>query len=79
MEGVKPSDKYELTLDVVRENIDEYYLKEVDDNYVLFVTDKYSEDTWTIRAFDKEGNLIADKLFGETQDTQIGNNRYILN
>ena len=64
MEGVMPSDKYELTLDGVRENIDEYYLKEVKDNYVLFVTDEYSEDTWTIRAFDKDGNLIADELFG---------------
>ncbi|MFC7782928.1 hypothetical protein ACFQWC_00360 [Rossellomorea sp. GCM10028870] len=70
MEGVTPSDKYQLTLDNVRENIDEYYLKEVEDNYVLFVTEEYSEDTWTIRAFDKEGNLIADELFG-------GDARYI--
>lgn len=70
MEGVMPSDKYELTLDDVRESIEEYYLKEVKDNYVLFVTDKYSEDTWTIRAFDKDGNLIADELFG-------GDPRYI--
>ena len=64
MEDVTPSDKYDLTLDDVRGNMDEYYLKEVEDNYVLFVTDEYSEDTWTIRAFDKDGNLIADKLFG---------------
>jgi hypothetical protein len=70
MEGVMPSDKYELTLDDVRENIEEYYLKEVKDNYVLFLTDEYSEDTWTIRAFDKDGNLIADELFG-------GDARYI--
>lgn len=63
-EGVMPTDKYELTLDNVRGNIDKYYLKEVKNNYVLFVTDEYSEDTWTIRAFDKDGNLIADKLFG---------------
>lgn len=67
MEDVMPSDKYELTLADVRENIDEYYLKEVEDNYVLFVTDEYSEDTWTIRAFDKDGNLIADKLFGSEE------------
>lgn len=71
MEGVMPSDKYKLTLDDVRENIEEYYLKEVKDNYVLFVTDEYSEDTWTIRAFDKDGNLIADELFG-------GDPRYIV-
>lgn len=70
MEGVMPSDKYELTLDDVRENMDEYYVKEIKDNYVLFVTDGYTEDTWTIRAFDKNGNLIADELFG-------GDPRYI--
>lgn len=70
MEELIPSDKYELTLDEIRENIDEYYLKEVKDGYVLFVTDKYSEDTWTIRAFDQDGILIADKLFG-------GDERYI--
>jgi hypothetical protein len=70
MEGVIPTDKYELTLDDVKENIDEYYLKEVEDSYVLFVTDEYSEDTWTIRAFDKDGKLIADELFG-------GDARYI--
>lgn len=48
----------------------QYYLKDVKDNYVLFVTDEYSKDTWTIRAFDKDGNLIADELFG-------GDTRYI--
>jgi hypothetical protein len=70
IKDVMPSDKYELTLDDIKENIDEYYLKEVNDNYVLFVTEEYSEDTWTIRAFDKDGNLIADELFG-------GDARYI--
>jgi hypothetical protein len=70
MEDVLPTDKYELTLDDVRENKDEYRLKKVKHNYVLFVTNEYSEDTWTIRAFDKDGNLIADKLFG-------GDTRYI--
>lgn len=70
MESIMPSDQYELTLDDVRDNINEYHLKEVKNNYVLFVTDEYSEDTWTIRAFDKDGNLIADELFG-------GDARYI--
>ncbi|MDZ5472367.1 hypothetical protein SM124_11470 [Bacillus sp. 31A1R] len=70
MEGVAPTDKYELSLDDVRENMDEYYVKQVENNYVLFVTDEYSEDTWTIRAFDKDGILIADELFG-------GDARYI--
>ncbi|MFS0864877.1 hypothetical protein [Fredinandcohnia sp. 179-A 10B2 NHS] len=70
MEEITPLDKYELTLEDVRENIGEYYLQEVTDNYVLFVTDEYSEDTWTIRAFDKAGKLVADELFG-------GDPRYI--
>ena len=70
MKGVSPLDKYELTLADVIENIDEHYLKEVEDNYSLFVTEEYSEETWTIRAFDVNGNLIADKLFG-------GDARYI--
>lgn len=39
-------------------------MKEVVDHYVLFVLDEYTEDTWTIRAFDTEGDLVADKLFG---------------
>ena len=64
MEGGMPTDQYELTLDDVRENMDEYHLQEVKDHYVLFVTGEYSEDTWTIRAFDQDGNLIADKLYG---------------
>lgn len=67
MEGI---DTYELSLDDVKENIDDYHLKEVKDNYVLFVLDEYSEDTWTIRAFDNDGNLIADELGG-------GDARYI--
>ncbi|WP_186577924.1 hypothetical protein [Aquibacillus kalidii] len=45
-------------------------MKQVKDNYVLFVADEYSMDTWTIRAFDTEGDLVADELFG-------GDPRYI--
>jgi hypothetical protein len=70
MEDITPSETYELSLEDVKENSDDYHLKEVEDNYVLFVLDEYSEDTWTIRAFDKDGNLVADKLFG-------GDARYI--
>ncbi|MDF2536091.1 MAG: hypothetical protein K0R18_2253 [Bacillales bacterium] len=64
MGGITPSDTYELTLRNVKDNKKDYHLKEVKDNYVLFVLDKYTEDNWTIRAFDKDGNLIADQLFG---------------
>ncbi|MGM0882379.1 MAG: hypothetical protein ACQEXQ_15220 [Bacillota bacterium] len=64
MEGVSPSDTYEVSLKDVKAKRDDYHLKEVIDHYVLFVLDDYTEDTWTIRAFDKDGKLIADKLFG---------------
>lgn len=70
MESVTPSTTYELSLDDIKKNPDSYNIKNVKDHYVLFVLDKYTEDTWTIRAFDKAGNLIADKLFG-------GDTRYI--
>ncbi|SDD64239.1 hypothetical protein SAMN05428987_5506 [Paenibacillus sp. CF095] len=64
MESVMPLENYELSLENVKANLDGYHLKEVTDNYVLFVLDEYSEDTWTIRAFSKDGDLVADKLFG---------------
>lgn len=61
MEDVAPYESYELHLDEVRKNPNDYQLKEVEDNYVLFVVDEYTDDTWTIRGFDESGNLIADK------------------
>ncbi|WP_442600045.1 hypothetical protein [Neobacillus sp. D3-1R] len=64
MENVTPSTTYELSIDDIKKNPDSYNIKTVKDHYVLFVLDNYTEDTWTIRAFDKAGNLIADKLFG---------------
>lgn len=70
MEGITPSVTYELSIEDVKENSEDYHLKEVKDNYVLFVLDEYTEDNWTIRAFNKDGNLIADELFG-------GDARYI--
>lgn len=70
MEGITPTETYELTLDDVYANRDDYNLKEVTDNYALFVLDDYTEDTWTIRAFDQNGILIADKIYG-------GDERYV--
>ncbi|MEH7073637.1 hypothetical protein [Neobacillus drentensis] len=64
IEGITPSDHYELSLQDVKENRAAYHVKEVKDGYALFVLDDYTEDTWTIRAFDKDGKLIADKLLG---------------
>lgn len=64
MGEIKPTDSYSLSLSDVKANNDVYLLREVKDNYVLFVLNEYSEDTWTIRAFDGDGKLIADKLFG---------------
>lgn len=64
MDGIMPSDTYELSLDDVKANSDDYQLKEVTDNYVLFVLEEYSENSYTIRAFDNDGNLTADQLFG---------------
>lgn len=70
IDEIMPSDTYELSLNDVKENSGDYHLKVVTDHYVLFVLEEYSEDTWTIRAFDNDGNLIADKLF-------VGDTRYI--
>lgn len=64
MEEITPSDTYDLSLNDVKATIDHYHLKEVVDNYTLFVLDEYTEDTWTFRAFDEKGDLIADKLPG---------------
>ncbi|GKU78865.1 hypothetical protein [Paenibacillus sp. L3-i20] len=64
MTDVTTYDKYELSLDEVKANSQDYHLKEVTNNYVLFaLAEQYSQDNWTIRAFDNDGKLIADKLF----------------
>ncbi|MHA6481971.1 hypothetical protein ACX1C1_08710 [Paenibacillus sp. strain BS8-2] len=70
MEGVSPWDPYSLTLDEVRRDSDTYQIQELQNQYALFVLDDYSEDTWTIRAFDENGRLVAHKLFA-------GDERYI--
>lgn len=65
MEGVPPMEleTYNLSLKDVKANPKLYDLKEVTDHYVLFVFDQYTEDTWTIRAFDKNGTMVAIKPF----------------
>lgn len=64
IEGITPSDTYELSLEDVKQNSEDYHVEEVKDNYILFVLDEYNQDNWTIRAFDTDGNLIADELPG---------------
>lgn len=65
MEEVQPNETYELTLEDVEENIEDYQLVEVNNRYALFVVDEYTKDTRTIRGFDEKGNLIADKKYAE--------------
>ncbi|WP_145047655.1 hypothetical protein [Paenibacillus xylanexedens] len=64
MENLLPSQTYELSLEDVKASPDVYHLKEMSDLYALFVLNEYTEDTWTIRAFNQDGKLVADKLFG---------------
>ncbi|WP_102029538.1 hypothetical protein [Salirhabdus sp. Marseille-P4669] len=64
LDEVAPSETYDLTLKEVRNHEEEYYITEVKDHYAFFVIDEYTDSTWTIRGFDGNGNLIADKLFG---------------
>ncbi|WP_145408509.1 hypothetical protein [Paenibacillus xylanexedens] len=65
LKGVSSSQSYELSLEEVKANPDDYQLEEIDDQYALFVLDEYTEENWTIRAFDQDGNLVADKIFGD--------------
>lgn len=53
-----------ISLDIVKQHPDCYLVKKVEGNYVFFLTDGYSEESWTVRAFDENGKLVADKLFG---------------
>ncbi|WP_096155850.1 MULTISPECIES: hypothetical protein [Bacillus] len=71
LEGLTPSEPYNFNMETVEKYPDSYHVKELVDNHAFFVLDEYSEATWTIRALDKDGNLIADKLFG------TGEARYI--
>ncbi|WP_226666238.1 hypothetical protein [Metabacillus litoralis] len=71
LEKLKRSDTYSFTMDTVEKYRGSYHLEEVVNNHALFVLDEYSEATWTIRALDKDGHLIADKLF------EAGEARYI--
>ncbi|ENH97658.1 hypothetical protein J416_04411 [Gracilibacillus halophilus YIM-C55.5] len=64
LENLTPSEPYNFNMETVENYPNSYHVKEIVDNHAFFVLDEYSEKTWTIRALDKDGNLIADKLFG---------------
>ncbi|NBI29046.1 hypothetical protein [Chengkuizengella marina] len=53
-----------ISLDIVQQYPDSYLVREVEGNYVFFLTNGYSEQNWTVRGFDEDGKLVADKLFG---------------
>jgi hypothetical protein len=63
VEGVSSWEPYSLTLEEARADSDKYRIQEIQNRYALFVFDDYSEDTWTVRAFDENGRLVAHKLF----------------
>ncbi|MCT2536253.1 hypothetical protein NC661_13540 [Aquibacillus koreensis] len=64
LEDLTTSDPYNFNMETVEEYPNSYHVKDIVDNHAFFVLNEYSEETWTIRALDKDGNLIADKLFG---------------
>ena len=71
LEDVTPSEPYNFNMETVEKYPNTYYVKEIVDNHAFFVLDGYSEATWTIRALDKDGNLIADKLYGAAEARYI--------
>ncbi|RJE85110.1 hypothetical protein D3P07_21300 [Paenibacillus sp. 1011MAR3C5] len=57
------NEPYTMTLDDVKANSEHYKWKEVAGRYALLVLEDYTEENWTIRAFNGEGELVADKRF----------------
>lgn len=57
------NEPYEFSMKDIEAHPDKYLVEEVKDGYALFVMDEYTQEGWTIRGFDKEGNMVADKLF----------------
>ncbi|OEH92524.1 hypothetical protein [Bacillus solimangrovi] len=72
-ENLTTSDIYYFNMKTVERYPERYHIKEVNDNYVFFVLDEYSEETWTIRGLDEEGDLVADKLFGSGRNSRYVN------
>jgi len=57
-------EKYDLGLNEVKKMKETYRITNVEDNFALIVADEYNEENWTITAFNKNGDLVAGKLFG---------------
>jgi len=52
---------YNMTLEDVLANSEHYVWSEAAGRYVLLVLDEYTEESWTLRAFNEQGELVADK------------------
>ncbi|WP_315906529.1 hypothetical protein [Priestia koreensis] len=63
LKGVSQTAPYHLSLNDVKSHSKVYHVQKVKNRYALFVLNKYTESNWNIRAFDKKGRLVADKLF----------------
>lgn len=59
-----PSDPYSLTLEDVKRKPNIYQVKKVSNGYVIFICNDYNENNYTFSAFDQDGRLIADQIFG---------------
>ncbi|RKD24558.1 hypothetical protein BEP19_09265 [Ammoniphilus oxalaticus] len=62
--GIPLYEPYSLTWHEVKEHPNQYETQKVVDGYAFFVFDDFTEDKWTIRGFDEQGKLVADKLSG---------------
>lgn len=63
--NLTPTTSYSLTLNEVKKLPTVYRIAEVKNSYATFFINQYLNDNfWTVRAFDQQGKLIADKLAG---------------
>lgn len=59
-----PATPYNLTLDGVLNKLETHKVTQLSNGYGTLVCDTYNENNYTFSAFDRDGNLIADKIFG---------------
>ncbi|MTI67226.1 MAG: hypothetical protein FH753_11610 [Firmicutes bacterium] len=62
-ETYKPKEVYNLNIDYIKDNLDSFTLKKVNDGYVSFVGNEYTKEKYTVRAFNENGNVIADSYY----------------
>ncbi|MTI70707.1 MAG: hypothetical protein FH751_10715 [Firmicutes bacterium] len=83
-ETYKPKEVYNLNIDYIRDNLDSFTLKKINNGYVSFAGNEYTKEKYTVRAFSENGNVIADSYYdyGERyikskEDKKIKMNEYI--